>query len=228
MKKIIVILIPFILTGLIFMQTSCKKDSSNDNGDGTTVSDADGNVYKTVTIGTQVWMAENLRVTHLNNGANIAPTPNGTAWSQLTNPGYSWYSNDSISYSGNYGAMYNWYAVNSGKLSPVGWHVPTLAEWETLVSYLGGSTEAFNKLEETGSTHWLTASSRTNSTGFTALPGGYRDYTIGQYVGMGNCCYYWTVTEYNTTMSNAGFLGNVANSNSYMKNFGFSVRCIKD
>ena len=104
------------------------------------VVDIDGNVYHTVTIGTQVWMVENLKTTRYNDGTAIPLVTDGTAWAALTTPGYCWYNNDSATYKNTYGALYNWYAVNTGKLAPTGWHVPTDSEWTVLTTYLGGES----------------------------------------------------------------------------------------
>ena len=106
------------------------------------VVDIDGNVYHTVTIGTQVWMVENLKTTKYNDGTAIPLVTDNTAWGALTTPGYCWYNNDSATYKNTYGALYNWYAVNTGKLAPTGWHVPTDSEWTVLTTYLGGQSVA--------------------------------------------------------------------------------------
>jgi len=118
------------------------------------VSDIDGNYYKTIQIGSQIWMAENLKTTRYNDGSNIPLVTDNTAWSNLTTPGYCWYNNDAATYKNVYGALYNWYAVNTGKLCPSGWHVPSEYEWTLLVNYLGGVYAAGGKLKETGTTHW--------------------------------------------------------------------------
>jgi hypothetical protein len=109
----------------------------------TVVTDIDGNIYSTVTIGTQTWMKQDLKTTRYNDGAAIPLVTDNTAWAALTTPGYCLYNNtnnaDSIR---TFGALYNWYAVNTGKLAPTGWHVATDAEWTTLTTYLGGTTVA--------------------------------------------------------------------------------------
>jgi len=98
--------------------------------------DIDGNSYKTVTIGSQVWMAENLKTTKYNDGTSIPMIPENNAWTGLTSPAFSWYNNDSTENKKTYGALYNWYTVNTNKLCPTGWHVPADAEWMTLTTYL--------------------------------------------------------------------------------------------
>lgn len=116
------------------------------NATGQTVTDIDGNVYNTVEIGTQQWMAENLKVTS-NEGTAIPLVTDGIGWNNLTTPGYCWYNNDNTTYGDVYGALYNWYGVNAGNFCPVGWHVPTDAEWTVLNDYLGGSSVAGGKLK---------------------------------------------------------------------------------
>lgn len=193
------------------------------------VSDIDGNLYRTVVIGTQEWMAENLKVTRLNNGTPVSFVPDASTWgsAKFTSPGYSWYNNDSVSY----GALYNWYAVNTGKLCPVGWHVPSDDEWTSLIDYLGGRSIAGGKIKEKGTSHWQTPNAGgTNETGFTAVPAGYR-YSSGSFNGIRRYAYWWTsaassdaeayfrMTYYN--------LPNIDRSSSSKKS-GMSVRCVKD
>ena len=136
------------------------------------VSDLEGNSYKTIKIGTQVWMAENLRSTRLNDNTPILKAHFPQDWSDSKTPGYNWCEEDSVNYSTTFGAIYNYYAVNTGKLCPVGWHVPSDDEWDTLISFLGGRDVAAPKLIETGSIHWKSPNDgATNESGFTALPG---------------------------------------------------------
>ena len=148
---------------------------------GQTVTDIDSNVYHTVTIGTQVWMVENLKTTRYNDGQEIPLVTDTVSWENLTSPGYSWFNNDTV-FKKSYGALYNWYTVNTGKLAPAGWHVPTLTEWNTLAAFLGGNTTAGGKMKSTGTIEsdtglWYSPNTNaTNSSGFTAIPGGYRHY----------------------------------------------------
>jgi len=145
------------------------------------LTDFDGNTYNTVTIGDQTWMQENLRVTKLNDGTRIPCVTDEDTWLYTNEPGYGWYDNDASTYGELYGAFYNWYTVNTGKLCPVGWHVPTDAEWTTLTDFLGGEEIAGGKLKEAGTEHWgVPNTDATNESGFTALPGGYRS-NGGQY-----------------------------------------------
>ena len=193
-----------------------------------TITDADGNVYHTVKIGTQTWTVENLKTTKYNDGTAIPLATDGTAWGNLTTPGYCWYKNDAATYKTTYGALYNWYAVNTGKLAPTGWHVPTDAEWSTLLAYLGGSD---GKLNDTGTVHWISPNTgATNKTGFSALPGGYRNCN-GYFDYIGNYGYWWSATEDNASYANNRYL-NYDSSNLYrdsnFKSCGFSVRLVRD
>lgn len=197
----------------------------------TTVTDYDGNVYHTITIGTQVWMVENMKTTHFNDGTTIPLVTDTTSWNNLSTPAYCWYNNSS-SYKTPYGALYNWYTVNSGKLAPTGWRVPTDADWTVLSAYLGGVSVAGGKLKESGTTHWLSPNTgATNETGFTALPGGYRNLSPTLYTDMGYDATWWSSTEGN---SNSAWCRDMSYSDAslisgnYYKNYGFSVRCVKN
>jgi uncharacterized protein (TIGR02145 family) len=205
------------------------------NGDDLTfktyvVADADSNYYYSVTIGTQTWMQENLKTTHYRDGTSIPLVTDNTAWKNLTTPGYCWYSNNETPYKTTYGALYNWYIVNSGKICPAGWHVPTNGEWITLTNYLGGESVAGNKLKEAGSLHWGDLNAGTNETGFTGLPGGNR-INDGTFSGTGLYGLWWsasaslaTTSYYATLYHNSGSLIRGGNLNVY----GLSIRCIKD
>jgi uncharacterized protein (TIGR02145 family) len=229
----------------ILVINGCKKEnnspSSPYNGKTTAVfnpsvtygnmTDQDGNIYKTVTIGTQTWMAENLRTTKYNDGTSIPNVTSSSEWTDLTTGAYCNYNNttntDTIA---TYGRLFNWYAVNTGKLAPKGWHVPTNADWTTLTNYLGGQALAGNKLKETDTTHWCSPNSwSTNETGFTALPGGgLYDYGF-DYIGyVGD---WWTATEITTGYAwrwEIGYNISYVFSNSPPNLRGFSVRCVKD
>jgi uncharacterized protein (TIGR02145 family) len=196
-----------------------------------TISDLDGNVYHTVTIGTQVWMVENLKTTKFNDGTTIPLVTDNTEWGALITPGYCWYNNDEATYKNPYGAMYNWYAVNSGKLAPAGWHVPTNADFSVLTTFLGGVSSASGKLKEAGTTHWQSPNEgATNESGFTALPGGERFSNGGFYYNTERG-YWWCSTEeeaseaWGRTMSS--FYSDV-NPTFFIKELGLSVRCVKN
>ena len=201
------------------------------------VSDVEGNTYKTVTIGNQIWMAENLKTTKYNDGTTIPLVTDSTVWKKLSTPGYCWYNNDATANKNIYGALYNWYTLNTGKLCPTGWHVPSDAEWTILTTYLGGETVAGGKLKETGTSHWLSPNTgATNESGFAAVPGGYR-YFGGTFYDLGGFGYWWSTTEsfsmeYSFTTI-AYYLQMYYDysgvSRSYFeKQRGFSVRCLRD
>ena len=150
------------------------------------VTDFDGNTYLTIRIGTQVWMTENLKVTHYLNGDPLPGVSDNTTWGNLTTGAYCDYNN-SPNYSIIYGRLYNWYSVvDIRNLCPTGWHIPSYPEWTTLFTYLGGGIVADGALRETGTTHWASPNSNaTNESGFTALPGGARDED-GTFFDIGN------------------------------------------
>ena len=134
--------------------------------------DFDGNNYPVGQIGTQIWMVENLKTTRYNDGTDILSITDNTTWENLITPGYCFYNNGVVN-KNTYGALYNWYAVNTGKLAPKGWHVPTNDEYTTLITFLGGESVASSKLKESGTSHWQSPNTEaTNQSGFTALPGG--------------------------------------------------------
>jgi len=212
------------------------------NSDGTTygdevsfttgqLTDINGNVYNTVTIGTQMWMKENLKATKYNDGTDIPLVTDNDTWLHTNDPGYAWYNYDEDTYGEVYGAMYNWYAVNTGKLCPDGWHVPTDAEWTSLTDFLGGEAIAGGKLKEAGTEHWLIPNvDATNETGFTALPGGYLN-NGGNFYSIGARGSWYTSSNKDEiyvwrrdVQSNHGEVDRWDNN----KNFGLSVRCIKN
>lgn len=211
----------------------CKKEPNNTTGEcgSTTVTDADGNTYGVVKIGTQCWMSSNLKTTKLRNGTPIPKVTDGWDWWHLGSAAYCDYDNAPAN--GNtYGRLYNWYAVSSGELCPAGWHVPTQAEWVTLENNLGGASVAGGKLKETGTAHWQSPNeAATNQTGFTALPGGYRSST-GSFFSLTYNGYYWMADEgSDTAYARYHFLdyslGGVYGTEDY-KVDGLSVRCVKD
>ncbi len=196
-----------------------------------TVTDIDGNVYQTVTIGTQVWMAENLKVTRYRNGDAIPNVTDGGTWGGLTTGAYCSYNNDEDNVA-TYGRLYNWYAaVDARNIAPVGWHVPNDADWQTLVDYLGGGGVAGGKMKETGTTHWLSPNTgATNESGFSALPGGSRGDN-GFYYSIGSAALFWSSTEYSSSYARSRHLLH-AYSEVYQDNddkgVGISVRGVKD
>lgn len=195
-----------------------------------TVTDIDGNVYRTVRIGDQIWMAENLRTTRFNDGTPISYVTDGSVWDSLTTPGYCWYNNDT-SNKATYGGMYNWYAVNTNKLAPVGWHVPTKEEWLTLINYLGGEDVAGGKLKEVGTSHWASPNTgATDETGFTALPSGYRGGG-GMFWHLGGACFWWSATRESVNKAwrcSINYLSSSLDIDSQYFTHGWSVRCVKN
>jgi uncharacterized protein (TIGR02145 family) len=234
---------PFIIIGLIVMfSTSCKKD--NENFD--TVVDIDGNSYHTVIIGTQVWMVENLKTTKYNDGSLISNVTDSDEWFQSTTGAYCNYNNDPSN--GNiYGRLYNWYAIETNKLAPQDWHVPSDAEWTTLKDYLMengynfDSTTVGNQISKSlASTYGWAPSDEigdvgnnqasNNRTGFTALPGGCR-YVDGLFCNIGEYGSWWSSTSYSTTDAYMQLIGYGFGHIIYYYNekyCGLSVRCIKD
>lgn len=195
----------------------------------TQTGDIDGNSYNAVTIGTQVWMVENLKVTKYRNGDDILNVTDVAIWAALTEGGYCNLSND-VNQADVYGRLYNWYAVHDSRnIAPTGWHVATDAEWTTLSTYLGGQSVAGGKLKETGTAHWCNPNiGATNESGFTALPGGARGDDFLSYCGYG---FWWTATEAeSTTAFNRVIFDNETGVNrvSNKKVGGSSVRCVKD
>lgn len=209
-----------------------------------TVTDYDGNVYQTVTIGTQVWMTENLKVTHYRNGDPIVNVTEDTVWWWLTTGAYCNYDNDE-GHVAVYGRLYNWYAVGDSRgLAPEGWHVPSDEEWKQLEMSLGMSqadadyydfrgTDECGKLKEIGITHWnIPNEGATNESGFSAIPSGIRNLE-STFLNMGNNVFYWLATEHKSIDDKAYdrilyYDRSDIRRTTNMKLFGFSVRCIKD
>ena len=198
---------------------------------GIKVKDTDGNIYNTITIGTQIWMAENLKTTSYNDGKAIPLVTDNTEWSNLITPGYCWYKNDEPTYGDTYGILYNWYTVETGNLCPFGWHIPADKEWTDLSDFLDGESIAGGKMKETGTAHWNSPNlSATNETGFTALPGGSRD-NGGNFNYTGYYGYWWSTTAQGPSYAIPRYLtydnGSIAKFPNDNRN-GYSVRCLKD
>lgn len=195
--------------------------------------DGDYNIYPVVTIGTQIWMAANLKTTKYNDGTTIPDVTDNTTWSTNTTGAYCDYSN-TPTYSNTYGRLYNWYVVastNPKKVCPTGWHIPMDEEWTTLPTFLGGESAGGGKLKETGTAHWLSPNTdATNETGFTALPAGYRDGS-GTFGLLGRSGFWWSSSISGTTYAWYRYLYYNSSSISGGDNdqhTGFSVRCLKD
>jgi uncharacterized protein (TIGR02145 family) len=233
---------PLLLMGLFLVfANSCKKEDDNKNGN-TFTDPRDGNIYKTVTIGKQVWMAENLK---------YLPSVVGPATGSETTPYYYVYGYDGTNLTEakattnykTYGVLFNWHAAMAGSASssanpsgvqgvcPAGWHLPSNEEWTQLTNYLGGESVAGGKLKETDTTHWNSPNTgATNETGFTALPSGNLG-SNGTFVSIGYTGYWWSTTE-DSTGGTWVRVVNYSYSNVFRgddpKELGFSVRCLKD
>jgi len=203
-----------------------------------TVYDIDGNEYKTIVIGTQTWMAENLRVTRYRNGDSIPNIAEDAEWTTLEMGAYCYYRNTTnLDTMATKGCLYNWYAADDPRnIAPKGWHVPTDDEWKTLITFLGVDSIASTKLKEAGNKHWLIPTygqKSTNESGFTALPGGCREDYDGSFFnffgsGFG---FWWSCTNHDEL--NAANIGLAYYNPNYILNInakkaGFSIRCIKD
>ena len=198
---------------------------------GERVADIDGNVYGTVRIGNQVWMTENLRVTRYNDGTKIPLVSTPNDWrSNSSQPAFSWYDNDASNRK-EYGALYNWFAVETGKLCPPGWRVPAQEDWDELSAFLKQSGRDAGALRTAGTDFWDAPNDgATNSTGFSALPGGYC-WWRGVSLEKGLCGYFWTSTEASDTHAWSRTIRadkNKVYRSLFYKREGFSVRAIKE
>jgi uncharacterized protein (TIGR02145 family) len=198
-----------------------------------TVTDIDGNIYNTVTIGTQCWMVENLKTTKYNDGISIPNVTSKSAWGALNTGAWCYYDNDA-SNNPTYGKLYNWYAVNTGKLAPTGWHVPSDQEWLTLRDYLGGAQEAGGKIKSTVGLWNLPNIGANNSSGFSAYPSGLRNSSMGSiYASLGDATNFWASNKVNnlawfcSVQTNSSVFSVFSGSYNPEKS-GFAIRCIKD
>ncbi len=198
--------------------------------------DQDGNVYKTIVIGTQEWMAENLKASHYRNGDLIPVITSDAAWSGLSSGATIWYNNDSATYNCPYGKLYNWFAVaDSRNVCPVNWHVPSDSEWTTLTDYLGGTSVAGGKMKSTGTQYWLSPNmGADNTSGFSSLPNGFR-LPNGSFVLIGNYSNWWSSSQnssisltYTAWSRFLNYLFDDSTRQYYDKSYGFSVRCLRD
>ncbi len=199
------------------------------------VTDVEGNTYKTIQIGNQEWMAENLRTTKYNDGTAIPleplHEPSWISWTEVPGGAYCWYNSDEGLHRLNHGAIYNFKAVETGKLCPSGWKVPDLSQWNILRRSLGSDSTTGNKLRETGTAHWDSPNKgATNETGFTAVPGGYLKMVSPYFRGLGTSGQWWSASvnakgkygtmEVATSSVKADFTG--------AEHDGYMVRCIKN
>ncbi|WP_161971673.1 fibrobacter succinogenes major paralogous domain-containing protein [Flavobacterium silvisoli] len=210
---------------------------------GNGVNDIDGNHYNSVILSGKEWTTSNLNVTQYTDGTPIPQVQNASDWANLTTGAWCYYafqtSNGVV-----YAKLYNWYAVagiwntasktdpaQRKKLAPTGWHVPTNSDWNSVTTYLGGAQTAGGLLKETGPLHWQSPNTgAVNSSGFTALPGG-NVLPNGTFGNLGTIGYWWSSNEYNLSSSWCAGLysDNTTISNAPInKNYGFSVRLVKD
>lgn len=220
MKNLRILVIAF--SGYLLI-VSC----GNNNGKTGQVTDIEGNTYSTVIIGTQEWMSENLKATKYNDGSAILNVTADSLWSVSKDGAYAWYNNDASGDKAKYGAYYNWHTVASGKLCPAGWHVPSDKEWRTLTTYLEGETVAGNVLKSQSG--WKSNGNGTNSSGFNAVPYGYRN-TKGSFTSQGASSYFWSSTENNANAWYCVMFNKDGTAFKYFgsKQSGFSVRCVKN
>ena len=200
----------------------------------------DGQTYTTIQIGTQCWMSENLAATKYNDGTDIPLVTDNSAWASLTTPAYCWYNNDSATYASTYGALYNWYSADTSILCPTGWHVPSDGEWKTMEMALGmsqsqanvtgwrGTTDEGEKMKSTSG--WNNNGNGTNSSGFNALPGGFRGGG-GPYSNLGNGGIWWSSSEGSGTAAwyrSLLYGTNLVGRYNVNKAYGYSVCCLKN
>ena len=197
-----------------------------------TVYDINGNAYKTVGIGSQIWMAKNLRSNRLNDGTIIPQIKSDSIWNGNHHIAYCWYNNDSIYNSKIYGALYNYYTLKSELLCPIGWHVPSNSEWTILVNFLGGAEKAGGKLKDYFTPYWSDPNiCYANSFGFAARPGGRRSHIKGKFSNISDQGYWWTITSKSEFYSYSWLMYNSntqISRNESSNRDGASVRCIKD
>jgi uncharacterized protein (TIGR02145 family) len=235
-NQLILLAIGFVL---LSVESKGISEGINDMGhlssrqvNGGTVTDIEGYTYRTITIGAQVWMAENLRVTRYRDGTAISTESGKTKWSNLILGAYCLPESESTAGIETFGLLYNFNAVNDARgLSPEGWHVPTAEEWRTLIDYLGGVEQAGGRMRETSSGLWRTSiPGSTNESRFSAVPAGGRG-RLGSATDVGYFATWWSSTSFDSTYAWHWGLypdKNSIRSNPGHKSSGFSVRCIKD
>ena len=232
----------FLLTYAVIFLFNVGCTTVNEPIAGTDITDVDGNVYHTIVFGTQTWTIENLKTTHFNDTTSISLVTDSTAWANSSQSAYCWYNNDSTTNKSVYGALYNWYAVNSGKLAPKGWHIPTEADWFILENYVSQFYSVTSSLSKilASSTHWASSINvntvgydfkKNNISGFAALPGGQKINNNYIFSRMDSTGAWWSSTQKSdTTAMTIALQYNQSNIevNNYKKQSGLSVRCVKD
>lgn len=195
------------------------------------VTDYDGNVYDTVVIENQVWLKQNLKTTHDNNGILIPNVIDSTAWAALLSEGRCYYNNDSSAYDSVYGPLYNWYVAHNSNVCPLGWRVPSYVEWQAVENILGGYPLAGGEMKEADTLHWKSPNTgATNNSGFTGLPGGGRS-PAGPFQFIRENGLWWTSTSNNSSSAwglYMWYLSPGVEHDPVTKNYGVSIRCMKD
>jgi uncharacterized protein (TIGR02145 family) len=237
---------PLLMAGLVLLTLhACEKGGKDGDGDKGgivfnasktygTVSDIDGNQYKTIVIGSQTWMTENLKTTHYANGDEITSIEENNAWQNSEQGAWTYYNNNEAM-NADYGKLYNWFAVHDARnICPSGWHIPNDPEWEALLSGLGGYLVAGAKMKETGLNHFAYSNEgSTNESGFTGLPGGMREYDSYTH-DLGLTGFWWSSTvsnDYYQLEAYYYFLSrddDAALDGTGDRNNGLSCRCVKD
>lgn len=228
----------FLLVSLCL--TECDYDTSNVEpeidltGQKGIVVDIDGNTYQTIGIGTQIWMAENLYSRRLNDGTTLPQVTNDSIWGIYHKPAYCFYRNDSTNYNNGIGLLYNFYSVKTELLCPVGWRIPSTADWTTLSQFLGGFDKAGGKLKQMQSPFWQGPNFGFDTDyEFNALPSGRRRYGFGsaKFEEFGIAGYWWTTDSLDYFKSLAVSIKNSSTNldrNYFRKTSAFSIRCIKN
>ncbi len=224
----------FLTVAFVAIFFSCSKDGGVEalepNSFCGNVTDIDGNIYPTVKIGEQCWTQKNLNVSKYRNGDPIPQVQDPTDWAALKTGGWCYYENKTANGTV-YGKLYNWYAVKDPRgLAPAGYHIPTDAEWITLTTALGGEPVAGGKMKSTGTILWYSPNTgASNSSGFTGLPGGYR-ISNGTFDLLRADGSWWVASDYGL----AAYFHYLYCRDDYAyrsdrdKEYGFSVRCLKD
>ena len=197
-----------------------------------TVTDVDGNTYNAISIGNQIWLTENLKVTKYNDQVPISLVLDDASWSTQTEPAYCYYQGD-IANANGYGNLYNWHVVNNAKnVCPSGYYVPSIADWEELITFVGGNAVAGGKLKEMGLEHWLDPNTGAdNSSSFTLLPSGWRANNNGFYENLSYMAFVWSSTSVDAQSSSIILVGYDSpacyTSDSHILT-GLPIRCLKD
>jgi uncharacterized protein (TIGR02145 family) len=224
-----------ITSFIMLLSNSCESvesDFIDYTGQAGTITDIEGNIYNTTGIGSQIWMAENLKSTTLNNGIEIPEIKDITDWTYSVAPGLCYYNNDSANYKKTYGPLYNFYVVSSEIICPIGWRVPAESDWKKLSAYLGGDDIAGGKLKQSGGTTWKgTNVTIINNYSFNALPGGFRRHSWGTFMYIGINGYWWTSSSEGDFQASIRSMNNSEmnlTKHTSFKTDGYSIRCIKD